>query len=68
MRKSTVTNILVGVLVIGLLTYLHLGVTAVWNDIMPRVFGLPEISGWDLLGMAVIATWIFPKPTINTKK
>ena len=54
--------------VIVLIVVIHVGVTAVWNNIMPRIFGLPTISGWDLLGLMCIASWIFPKPTINNKR
>ena len=54
--------------VIVLIVAIHVGVTAVWNNIMPRIFGLPTISGWDLLGLMCIASWIFPKPTINKRQ
>ena len=54
--------------VIVLIVAIHVGVTAVWNNIMPRIFGLPTISGWDLLGLMCIASWIFPKQTINNKR
>ncbi len=54
--------------VIVLIIAIHVGVTAIWNNIMPRIFGLPTISGWDLLGLMCIASWILPKPTINKRQ
>ena len=57
---------LFGLIVLAIM--IHMGVTAVWNNIMPRIFGLPTISGWDLFGLMCIASWIFPKPTINNKR
>ena len=68
MSKKVLPNIVLVLAAIAVIVGVHLLITATWNDIMPRVFGLPEIDGYDLLGMMIIAGWIFPKPTINTKK
>ena len=38
----------------------------IWNAVMPVIFGLPEITFWQTLGLWWICDF-FIKPTINTK-
>ena len=68
MKKDTGITLLALFGVIVLIIVIHVGVTSIWNNIMPRIFGLPTISSWDLLGLMCIVSWIFPKPTINKRQ
>jgi hypothetical protein len=38
----------------------------IWNAVMPVIFGLPEITFWQTVGLSWICDF-FIKPTINTK-
>lgn len=67
MKTDTGITLLALFGIIILIVLIHIGVTSIWNEIMPRIFGLPTISEWDLLGLMCIASWIVPKPTINSK-
>jgi hypothetical protein len=39
----------------------------VWNWIMPDIFGLPEITFWQAIGLNFLSTILF-KSTIKTNK
>jgi hypothetical protein len=39
----------------------------VWNWIMPDIFGLPEITFWQAIGLNFLSVILF-KPTIKTNK
>ena len=38
-----------------------------WNWLMPELFGLPEITFWQAIGLNILCTIMF-RPTINIKK
>lgn len=69
MKKDSIGITLLALFgIIVLIIAIHVGVTAVWNNIMPRIFGLPTISGWDLFGLMCIARWIIPTSSSSSKK
>jgi len=38
-----------------------------WNWLMPIVFGLPEITFWQAIGLNLISTILFKSTTIKNK-
>lgn len=38
-----------------------------WNWLLPDIFGLPEITFWQAIGLNILCTILF-RPTINIKK
>lgn len=69
MNKKTLEMIIVAIIVIALVIMVHLGITHLWNTLMPKIFGLPTIDGWDLFGLMLILRWIFPRNyTISKEK
>jgi len=68
MKNQTLYNI---AYIIGLaaLIVVALGfpLMVVWNWIMPTIFGLPEITFWQAIGLNFLSV-ILIKPTIKTNK
>ena len=68
MEKQTLYNV---AYIIGLvaLVVIALGfpLMIVWNWLMPSIFGLPEITFWQAIGLNLLSTILF-KPTIKTNK
>ena len=38
-----------------------------WNWLMPEIFGLPEITFWQAIGLNILCTIMF-RPSVNIKK
>jgi len=38
-----------------------------WNWLMPNVFGLPEITFWQAIGLNLLSTILFKPTTIKNK-
>jgi membrane protein required for beta-lactamase induction len=38
-----------------------------WNWLMPIIFGLPEITFWQAIGLNVLSTILFKSTTIKNK-
>ena len=38
-----------------------------WNWLMPELFGLPEITFWQAIGLNILCTIMF-RPSVNIKK
>jgi hypothetical protein len=38
-----------------------------WNWLMPNIFGLPEITFWQAIGLNLLSTILFKPTTIKNK-
>ena len=54
--------IVLGVLVVIALI-LGLPVMLLWNWLMPQIFGLPFIGFWQAVGLNILSSILFSKPT-----
>jgi hypothetical protein len=56
---------IVGAIIVGLVTAVLLGfifgivVQFLWNELMPKIFGLTEITYWQAFGIVILAHLIF---------
>ena len=59
-------GLFIGTLAI-LLVLLGYPVMLLWNWLIPQIFGLPEITFWQAIGLNILCTILF-RPTISIKK
>jgi len=66
--KQTIHDILlvVGVLILACLLF-GAPLMLLWNVLMPKIFGLPEITFWQACGLNILSSILF-KSTIKTNK
>lgn len=60
------TVILVSLVVFLILTGFVWITMWIWNAVMPVIFGLPEITFWQTVGLCWLCNF-FVKPSVNTK-
>ena len=66
--NNTIQAILTAILLIAVVAViLGFPLMWLWNWLMPGVFGLPEITFWQALGINALSTILF-KQNLNTKK
>jgi hypothetical protein len=68
MKNQTLYNVayIIGMIALAVVA-LGFPLMVVWNWIMPDIFGLPEITFWQSIGLNFLSVILF-KPTIKTNK
>jgi hypothetical protein len=56
------------VLAVAVGALLGFGVMALWNWLMPEIFGLPEIDYWQAVGLFVLCHLLFKSHTAHHEK
>ena len=57
---------IIGLLILWVML-LGMPLQLLWNWLMPNIFGLPEITFWQAIGLNLLSTILFKPTTIKNK-
>lgn len=61
---TMLSGMVLGLALVALFSYFAM---LLWNDVMPQMFGVPQITFWKMLELDVLLYIIFPKTYIARK-
>lgn len=53
--------------IIVVVVILALPVMLLWNAVVPNIFGMPDISFWQALGLSLLSHCLFGRVNINNR-